>query len=391
MHASFRSRLLEAADQFGTPLFAYDWSEIESRAKAIDDAFSSDAQLNCRAFYAMKANPNLGLLRRMRGQLGLGFEACSIGELERAVRAGAPGRDIVLHGPGKPDASHVRASEIGATIMLDSPSEVARVARNAPGARVVVRVNPGLSVSTHDHLATGNASSKFGVPLDQVIETVRNAEQLGLEVLGLHMHIGSAIQDPNDYALALERVSSLSSAIGSRPVFDMGGGFGLQFDLGPLAQLGREAASRFQAKELWLEPGRWLVASSGVLLTTVVDVKSTARDFAVVDAGMSELIRPMLYGARHPVISLAPQRPSVTLDLAGPACESGDVLAKDVTIFAPQPGDVLAVLEAGAYGASMSSTYLTRPRPSEAILENGVWSLIRRRETWDELLITEIV
>jgi diaminopimelate decarboxylase len=256
---------------------------------------------------------------------------------------------------------------------------------------VVVRVNPGLTVSTHDHLATGNASSKFGVPLDHVIETVRNAEKLGLEVLGLHIHIGSAIEDPNDYALALERVSDLSNAVGPRPVFDMGGGFGLRFDLGPLAQLGREAASRFQAKELWLEPGRWLVASSGVLLTTVVDVKSTARDFAVVDAGMSELIRPMLYGARHPVVSLAPQRPSVTIDLAGPACESGDVLAKDVSISAPQVGDVLAVLEAGAYGASMSSTYLTRPRPAEAILEGGVWSLIRRRETWDELLTTEMV
>jgi diaminopimelate decarboxylase len=120
-------------------------------------------------------------------------------------------------------------------------------------------------------------------------------------------------------------------------------------------------------------------------------VKSTARDFAVVDAGMSELIRPMLYGARHPVVSLAPERPSVTLDLAGPACESGDVLARDVSIPAPQIGDVLAVLEAGAYGASMSSTYLTRPRPSEAILENNVWSLIRRRETWDELLNTEMV
>ncbi len=391
MRDEFRSHLLQAAHQFSTPLFAYDWLEIESRAQAIQSAFSSDETLTCRAFYAMKANPNLGLLRRMLDRLGVGFEACSLGELERAVRTGASGRDIVLHGPGKLDASHARAFEIGATVMLDSPSEVARVARNAPGAQVVVRVNPGLTVSTHDHLATGNASSKFGVPLDQVIETVRNAEHLGLEVLGLHMHIGSAIEDPNDYALALERVSDLSNAIGPRPVFDMGGGFGLQFDLKPLAQLGREAATRFQAKELWLEPGRWLVASSGVLLTTVVDVKSTARDFAVVDAGMSELIRPMLYGARHPVISLAPERPSVTLDLAGPACESGDVLAKDVTIPAPQVGDILAVLEAGAYGASMSSTYLTRPRPAEAILENNVWSLIRRRETWDELMATEMV
>ncbi len=391
MRDQFKSHLLEAARQFGTPLFAYDWLEIESRAQAIQDAFSSTDDLKCRAFYAIKANPNLGLLRRMRERLGVGFEACSIGELERTVRAGASGRDIVLHGPGKPDASHARASEIGATIALDSPSEAARVARNAPGARVLVRVNPGLAVSTHDHLATGNASSKFGVPIDRVPETVRNAEKLGLEVAGLHLHIGSAIEDPQDYAAALERVANLSKTIGHRPIFDMGGGFGLRFDLSPLAQLGREAASRFRAEELWLEPGRWLVASSGVLLTTVMDTKSTARDFAVVDAGMSELIRPMLYGAHHPVVSLAPQRPMVTVDLAGPACESGDILARDATIPEPQPGDVLAVLDAGAYGASMSSAYLTRPRPSEAIFEDERWILIRRRESWDELMATEMV
>lgn len=395
MRDEFKAQLPEAARRFGTPLFAYDWSDIESRAKSVQDAFSSTDDLTCRVFYAMKANPNLGLLRRMRERLGVGFEACSLGELERAVRAGASGRDIVLHGPGKLDASHARAAEIGATIMLDSPSETARVARNARQhgsacARVVVRVNPGLTVSTHDHLATGNAGSKFGVPLDQVPQVVGDAERLGLEVAGLHMHIGSAIENPQDYAEALERVSDLSKSVGDRPVFDMGGGFGLQFDLGPLAQLGRAAASRFGAHELWLEPGRWLVASSGVLLTTVVDVKSTARDFVVVDAGMSELIRPMLYGAHHPVVSLAPERPPVTLDLAGPACESGDVLARDVTIAAPHPGDVLAVLEAGAYGASMSSTYLTRPRPAEAILEDGLWSPIRRRETLDELITTEI-
>lgn len=391
MREEFRSQLLEAARQFGTPLFAYDWLEIESRARAVQDAFSSTDELKCRAFYAIKANPNLGLLRRMRERLGVGFEACSLGELERTLRAGASGNDIVLHGPGKLEASHVRAAQVGATIMLDSPSEAARVARSAPGARVVVRVNPGLTVSTHDHLATGNAASKFGVPLERVPDTVRDAEKLGLEVAGLHLHIGSAIEDPRDYAEALTRVSNLSDAIGPRPVFDMGGGFGLRFDLSPLAALGREAASRFQARELWLEPGRWLVASSGVLLTSVIDVKSTGRDFAVVDAGMSELIRPMLYGAVHGVVSLAPQRPPVTLDLAGPACESGDVLARDVSIPAPQPGDVLAVLEAGAYGASMSSTYLTRPRPAEAILEDGVWRLIRRRESWDELMATETV
>jgi diaminopimelate decarboxylase len=391
MREGFRSKLLEAAQTFGTPLYAYDWREVETRARAVLNAFSSDESLKCRVFYAMKANPNLNLLRRMREGLGLGFEACSGGELERAVRAGAPGTEIVLHGPGKLDQDHARALEIGATIMLDAPGEVERVARSAPGAHVMVRVNPGLTVHTHDHLATGNAASKFGVRVQDVPDMVHHAERAGLEVLGLHMHIGSAIEEPSDYAEALERVSNLASELGARPVFDMGGGFGLDFDLGPLAQLGREAAARFQARELWLEPGRWLVARAGVLLTTVLEVKETGRRFAAVDAGMSELIRPMLYGAKHAVISLAPERNVQTLDLAGPACESGDVLARDVSIPAPERGDVLTVLEAGAYGSSMSSTYLTRSRPAEVLLEDGVWKLIRRRETMDELLLTETV
>jgi diaminopimelate decarboxylase len=391
MREEFRSKLLEAAQTVGTPLYAYDWREIETRARAVLNAFSSDESLKCRVFYAMKANPNLNLLRRMRERLGLGFEACSGGELERAVRAGAPGTEIVLHGPGKLDRDHARALEIGATIMLDAPGEVERVARSAPGAHVMVRVNPGLTVHTHDHLATGNASSKFGVRVQDVPNMVHHAERAGLEVLGLHMHIGSAIEEPSDYAEALERVSNLASELGARPVFDMGGGFGLDFDLEPLAQLGREAAARFQARELWLEPGRWLVARAGVLLTTVLEVKETGRRFAAVDAGMSELIRPMLYDAKHAVISLAPERNVQTLDLAGPACESGDVLARDVSIPAPERGDVLTVLEAGAYGSSMSSTYLTRSRPAEVLLEDGVWKLIRRRETMDELLLTETV
>ncbi len=391
MREAFRSRLLEAAQTFGTPLYAYDWREIETRARAVLNAFSSDELLTCRVFYAMKANPNLNLLRRMRERLGLGFEACSVGELERAVRAGATGAEIVLHGPGKLDRDHARALELGATIMLDAAGEVERVSRNAPGARVMVRVNPGLTVHTHDHLATGNATSKFGVRLEDVPDVVRGAERAGLEVLGLHTHIGSAIEKPSDYTEALERVADLAGVIGSRPVFDMGGGFGLDFDLGPLAQLGRETAARFQARELWLEPGRWLVARAGVLLTTVLEVKETARRFAAVDAGMSELIRPMLYAAKHPVISLAPERTLETLDLAGPACESGDVLARDVSIPAPERGDVLVVTEAGAYGSSMSSTYLTRSRPAEVLLEDGLWKLIRRRETIDELLFTEML
>jgi diaminopimelate decarboxylase len=383
INPDFQRALPDAARTFGTPLYAYDWARIARQLERLRAAFGE-----ARLFYAMKANPALGILKRLHA-LGVGFEAVSGGELERAVAAGASGDQVVLNGPGKLIADYRRAREIGAFLILDNKLESSRAASHAFGSSVLIRVNPGLTVSTHDHLATGNAASKFGVALGDVPEAVRNAERAGLEVIGLQMHIGSSIRDPHDYTDALERMAGLAGQIGARRVFDMGGGFGLDFDLEPLARLGWDAARAFGAEELWVEPGRWLVAQSGVLLTTVLERKATAREFAVVDAGMTELLRPMMYGARHPVVSLAETREAVTVDIAGPACESGDVLARDVRLSDPRPGDLLAVLEAGAYGSSMSSSYLTRSRPAEVLFEDGRWVRLRRRETIAELLRAE--
>ena len=384
VNPAFKSRLLEAANTYGTPLYAYDWHTIQHQLERLRTAFGE-----ARLFYAMKANPSLGILKRLSA-LGVGFEAVSGGELERAVIAGASGDQIVLNGPGKLNADYQRAREIGAYLILDNKLEATRAASHAFGTQVLIRVNPGLTVSTHDHLATGNASSKFGVALREVPEAVSNAERAGLEVIGLQMHIGSSIEDPHDYTDALERMAGLAAQIGSRRVFDMGGGFGLDFDLAPLARLGWDAARAFGASELWVEPGRWLVAESGVLLTTVLERKATARRFAVVDAGMTELIRPMMYGAVHPVESLTSDaRETVTLDIAGPACESGDILARNASLPDPRAGDVLAIGVAGAYSSSMSSHYLTRPRPSEVLLDGDLWVQLRRRETLAELLLAE--
>jgi diaminopimelate decarboxylase len=384
MNPDFKSRLLEAAQTYGTPLYAYDWASIQTQLERLKTAFG-DAKI----FYAMKANPNLGILKRLNAH-GVGFEAVAGGELERSILAGATGQQIVLNGPGKLNSDYARAAEVGARLILDNPNEATRAAKHAPNAEVLIRVNPGLTVSTHDHLATGNASSKFGVSLPDVPKAVQNAENAGLQVIGLQMHIGSSITDPNDYVLALERMAGLAGQIGARQVFDMGGGFGLAFDLMPLAKLGHEAAAAFGASELWIEPGRWLVAESGVLLTQVLERKQTARHFAVVDSGMSELMRPMLYGAVHPMENLSATRKPVTLDIAGAACESGDILGRDVALSDPEVGDVLAILVAGAYGASMASNYLTRPRPAEVLLENGQWVVLRRRETVQEILQAEL-
>ena len=384
MRSEFKTLLLEAAQTFGTPLYAYDWQVIQTQFERLQTAFA-----NAKIFYAMKANPNLGILKRLNA-LDIGFEAVSGGELERAVLAGATGTQIVMNGPGKLNADYTRGKEVGAYIILDNANEAARAAKYAPNAKVLIRVNPGLKVSTHDHLATGNASSKFGVSLTQVSTAVQNAEKVGLEVVGLQMHIGSSIEDPNDYALALERMAGLAKQIGSRQVFDMGGGFGLQFDLAPLAKLGHEAAHAFGATELWIEPGRWLVAESGVLLTTILEKKKTAREFAVVDSGMSELLRPMLYGAVHEMENLSRSGETVTLDIAGAACESGDILGRNVQLSNPEIGDLIAIKIAGAYGSSMASNYLTRPRPAEVLLENNTWVVLRRRETVLEILHAEL-
>ncbi len=384
MNHKFQSTLLEAAHSFGTPLYAYDWTTIERQLERLRTAFGE-----AKLFYAMKANPALGILKRLQNR-SVGFEAVSGGELERAIIAGAKGQQIVLNGPGKLDTDYARAHEVGATIILDNVDEARRCSSLAFGNSVLIRVNPGLQVSTHDHLATGNASSKFGVRLEDVPEAVRNAEKAGLEVIGLQMHIGSSITDPNDYVQALERMAGLAKQIGSRRVFDMGGGFGLDFNLEPLAKLGWDAAKAFGATELWVEPGRWLVAESGVLLTTVLERKQTARNFAVVDAGMSELIRPMLYDAKHPVENLSHNSSVETIDIAGPACESGDILARDAQLAQARVGDVLMIGVAGAYGSSMASHYLTRPRPAEVLFENDQWVLLRRRETIKELLALEV-
>ncbi len=383
MRLDFKNRLLEAARTFGTPLYAYDWQTIATQLERLQTAFGS-----AKIFYAMKANPNLGIIKRLNA-LGVGFEAVSGGELERAILAGATGQQIVMNGPGKLNADYTRASEVGARIILDNADEAPRAARYAPKIDTLIRVNPGLKVSTHDHLATGNASSKFGVSLADVPTAVLNAEKAGLNVIGLQMHIGSSIEDPNDYVEALERMAGLAKHIGAREVFDMGGGFGLQFNLEPLATLGHQAAHAFGAEQLWIEPGRWLVAESGVLLTEVLEKKKTARAFAVVDSGMSELMRPMLYGAVHPMENLSASRESVTLDIAGAACESGDILGKDVQLSDPNIGDILCISVAGAYGASMASNYLTRPRPAEVLLENNAWVVLRRRETVAEILQAE--
>lgn len=360
-----------AAQQYGTPLYVYDATELDAALARIRAAFGT-----ARVYYAMKANPNLTLLRRLHAQ-GVGFECVSPGELARAQHIGAAGERIIVNGPAKTPGEYALGARLGATFILDREDEVALL---PPSSRALVRVNPALNISTHDHLATGAAHSKFGVTLEQAPRVLAALRAAGHTALGLHVHIGSAIRDARDFTAAFGRLTELRGQTGPLGVLDAGGGWGLGADLHGIAREAHATAAAFGA-QLWVEPGRYLVAQAGTLLTRVIGTKRTGRNFTLVDAGMTELLRPMLYGAQHPVTPLWHREGTDTWDLAGPACESGDLLARDVALPAPQAGDLLAIGEAGAYGAAMSGNYLTRARPAEVLHENGTWTVIRRRET----------
>ena len=375
------AHLLEAANLYGTPLYAYDRSILTRQLERVRNAF-----LGARLFYAMKANPNLTLLRHIRAA-GFGFECVSHGELERTVHLGCSGEEILVNGPAKSAREYERGAELGATFIVDRLSELERL---PPKSRILIRVNPALEVSTHDHLATGAAHSKFGVRLEDVLHTLSRAGNLGHTVRGLHLHIGSAIRNAQDFSLAFEKIAALSEITGPLEVLDCGGGWGLDTQLEDIAQVALKAARAFEA-QLWVEPGRFLVAECGVLLSRVVGFKKTARSFALLDAGMTELIRPMLYSAEHPVRALSGSSTALqTYDLAGPACESGDLLARDVTLPTLTEGDLIVIEQAGAYSSAMSSHYLTRPHPMEVLWDGGEWRTIRARESVEDLWRLEL-
>jgi len=384
LRPEFKEALRVAAQNFPTPFYAYDLPVVFERIDRLHKAFPG-----AEIFYAMKANPRLGLLRRLL-ERGIFVEAVSLGEVYRAYKAGFQRNEVLLNGPVKTPTMLEELGRMGLPILgLDSLADLRRTARMLPKARVLLRVNPDLPIATHDHLATGRGDSKFGLLPEEVGPTLELARRSRLEVLGLHIHLGSALEHPEDYQAGYAMMDNLYRAHGPFQVMNLGGGFGLGLDLGGL---GAQAAAlaRQHGVELWLEPGRYLVAEAGVLVTRCWGVKRTRRNYLLIDAGMSQLIRPMLYGAVHPVEPLYKNPIKETYDLAGPACESGDVLARDITLPEPKEGDLLAILQGGAYASSMSSNYLDTPRPAELLWTGQGWEVIRREQTYEALLADEL-
>ena len=390
----------------GTPLYVYSASTIAARYRAIDDAFAGYPHA---IHYALKANSTLAITRLLRG-LGSAADANSGGEIDVALRAGFIPAQIVFTGVGKTMAELGQAIDLGVrSINVESAGEIDRVdalsRERQVRTKIAIRINPDVDAKTHPHISTGLKTNKLGIVIADVPALCAHARTLaGIDIVGLHAHIGSQITDLNPLARAARALVDLArelAAGGTRiEHLDLGGGLGVSYD-GSRVPTAREYADavlpivRDAGLAIVLEPGRQIVAPAGALLTRVVDVKEAGgsgdRLFAVMDAGMTELIRPMLYNAFHriePVVRT--DAPLISCDVVGPLCESSDTLGRDRMLPRPRVGELYAVLDAGAYGSVMASNYNRRPLPAEVMIENGKAMLIRRRQTIDELLALEI-
>lgn len=395
--------LADLAAQHGTPLYVYSAATITARYRAVDDAFRSYPHA---MHYALKANSTLAIARLLRG-LGACADANSGGEIDVALRAGYIPSQIVFTGVGKTDAELTQAVDLRVkTINAESAGELGRIDRIARArgtrARVALRVNPDIDARSHPHISTGRGTNKFGIPLSEVPALCRSvASARGLEIVGLHVHVGSQILDLEPLRRAATALVTLARELRGAGVtvehLDLGGGLGISYQGQPAPTAADYAAAllpivRESGASLILEPGRAIVGPAGALLATVVDVKPQAgeKQFLILDAGMTELIRPMLYGAFHRIEPVVPREtPAGVYDVVGPLCESSDTLGTDRTLPQPCVGDVMAIFDAGAYASVMASNYNRRTLPAEVMVQDGRATVIRRRQTIEDLLALE--
>jgi diaminopimelate decarboxylase len=393
----------DIARSVGTPSYVYDAAAIRAAYATLDTAFDGYPHA---IHYALKANSSLAVVRLLHG-LGSHADANSLGEVEVALRCGFRPEQIVFTGVGKSAAEIDRAVSLGLlAINVESPGELDRIDQRAIAldatARVALRVNPDIDARSHPHISTGLKSNKFGVPIDEAPALFREmASRRGLLPVGAHVHIGSQITTLDPLTRAAAAVVVLAKDLRSEGIdlqhLDMGGGLGISYDGGSVIDPAADVralveAARGSGLKVAIEPGRVLVGPAGVLLAAVVDVKQFpgARRFVVLDAGMTELMRPALYNAFHRIEPLVRRDGvSVPVDIVGPICESTDAYARDRSFPPVEVGDIVVVRDVGAYGAVMGHTYLRRPLPPEVLIDGDGWRIIRRRQTLDELLALE--
>ncbi len=396
--------VIEIIKEFGTPLYIYSYGTIIRHIRAYEEAFCEVPHIIC---YAVKANSNLALLN-IFAQLGLGADVVSGGELFRALKAGIKNYRIVFAGVGKSDEEIEYALKNDILMFnVESEEELYKIndiaKRLKKKGQVALRVNPDIDPKTHKYIATGLKISKFGISIEKAIEYYKIAKSLDhIEVVGIHKHIGSQITDTKAYEEALSKIINLYDKLIKFDLkidyLDIGGGLGITYkDESP--PLPKDLANcllpllKNKRGKLILEPGRSIVGNAGILVTKILYTKKTEnKNFFIVDAGMNDLIRPTLYGSYHeiqPVVSK--DRDKIVVDIVGPICESGDFLAKDREIEKLSPGEYLAVMSAGAYGFSMASNYNSRPRAAEVLVKGDRYTLIRKRETYKDLIRNEII
>jgi diaminopimelate decarboxylase len=391
------------ADAVGTPAYVYSAATIRERYAALDGAFGAYPHA---IHYALKANSTLAIARLIQ-TLGGGADANSIGEIDLARRAGFPPGDIVFTGVGKAPLELARAVPLGLkAINVESAGELDRIEALARAAgctaRVAIRVNPDIDAGSHPHISTGSKINKFGVPLEDARALAATlAGRPPVRLVALHVHVGSQITRLGPLRRAAALTRDLVSALRDRGVgleyVDLGGGLGIAYE--PKAvPTAAEYASALVAEiaptglPIVVEPGRAIVGPAGVLLARVIDLKPRTGDttFAVLDGGMTELLRPALYGAHHHIEPVRPRAgASRRYEVVGPVCESSDVVGRDRVLPPLAIGDVIAVRDTGAYGSAMASNYNRRPFPAEVLVDTGGWRLVRRRQTIEDMLALE--
>lgn len=392
------------AHEVGTPAYVYSADTIRDRFARLSETLAS---VPYRIHYTLKANSNREILRLLR-ELGAGADVVSGGELQRALRAGFGGGDIIFGGVGKTDDELREAIAAGVLLLnAESEAEVRRIdvlAREAGvTAPVGLRVNPELTLrAAHDYIKTGEKGHKFGIPYDDALHVARVAASLkNVRLLGLDMHLGSQLSRIEPYRAGTERLVSLHQDITAAGIttieyLDIGGGLGVRYDSEEPPDLQRFAKLVLPLIEstkltLIMEPGRFLVGNAGALIATVLYRKrSGGKEYVITDAGMTELLRPSHYGAFHRIEAVRDRADRITADVVGPVCESGDFLALDRQLADVQPGDQILVFDVGAYGYVMASNYNARRRAVEVLVDGDRYAVTTRRETYDDLMRLEV-
>lgn len=394
--------LTQVADEIGTPCYVYSRATLTRHYRAYTEALGSHPHLIC---YAVKANSNLAVLNLL-ARLGAGFDIVSLGELERVLAAGGDPAKVVFSGVAKQEHEMARALEVGIKCFnVESRSELERLSavaeRLGKVAPVSLRVNPDVDAGTHPYISTGLKDNKFGIAVGEALEVYELAARLpGLKVVGIDCHIGSQLTELAPFLDALDRLLVLLERLHERGIsvehLDLGGGLGVPYRGERPPQPFDYAASLLERLAQWkhgenltllFEPGRSIAANAGVLLTRVEFLKpGETKNFAIVDAGMNDLIRPSLYQAWQAIIPVDTRhvRESAVYDVVGPVCETGDFLGKEREL-AIGAGDLLAVRSAGAYGFVMASNYNSRPRPAEVMVDGDAYHVVRQRESVESL------